>query len=497
MSKYTDLNDYLKQNEVQEHKKNFQLSHIKDSLDKILGKTIHATNNARKMRLDKLKEDYSDLEHINAGNMTIKGTLYSAIFSGLSIATPFGNSTPLIDLSKENLTSTIDNFKNIATNHPEYSEILKFFSDYFVNVASTDIMVSAFQMTIAAGVIATGAYVKNGLKRNNQIENICKDVDNVVKHKNFSLEHASNVFKVLDSFYDYRLMVAMMGKKTNDFIKDLSAPVLYGIKNNISNPILNKVKDLLGEEFCENVTSKLKNLTPKRVQKWFKKDNPITTNDMLLYIDKKVKESVLSDPTNDPVNLNMQQEISKVAKDVYEAMQLTQTRRALVLSIKEYIDSKKKISELENEIGIKNKLNLRKEKKKVEKHLNLIKDIESLSNLSQKEGRISRFTVLSQVASRSLDRLEQLEAKGFKNTNASLKSISKTINKTIYEEEEDVKKLFLQGNDNKYATDIEKMLMPKTYSFERIFKEKVDEMVESKVNEIEQKKQQASNKFKV
>ena len=40
------------------------------------------------------------------------------------------------------------------------------------------------------------------------------------------------------------------------------------------------------------------------------------------------------------------------------------------------------------------------------------------------------------------------------------------------------------------------MLMPKTYSFERIFKEKVDEMIENKVNEIEQRRNKTANKLK-
>ena len=87
----------------------------------------------------------------------------------------------------------------------------------------------------------------------------------------------------------------------------------------------------------------------------------------------------------------MQKEISKVAKDVYETMQLTQTRRALILSAKEYIDSIKKIEELKQEGGILNKFKINKEERKAHKNMQLLKKIESLEELSSKKGRLSRF----------------------------------------------------------------------------------------------------------
>lgn len=496
MSDYNSVKEYLENTKQQTHEKDFEVKDIKIAVDKILGKTIHGLNNARKRRLRNMAEDYSDLEHINTGRMTLKGVLYSSVFSGLSLTTPFGTSKPILDFSDKGLATTIEAFKEVPKTFSEYQEILTFMSENFINAASTELTVTAFQFTLAAGAYATTAYINNGLKRNEQIENICKEVNKKVRHENFSLKHASDVFKALDSFYEYRSMAAIFGKNTKQFIKDIAAPVLYGLKNNVANPILDKVKDIFGNQRCNDLVKSLKDLTPNMIKKFFKNDNTVTINDMLIYIDKKFNESKLNNPVNEPINLDIQKEVSKVAKDVYETMQLTQTRRALILASKEYIDSIKKIEKLKQEGGVVNKFKINKEERKANKNMQLLKKIENLEELSKKEGRLSRFTLVSRTATKVINNLKSNSNNSYLRRNITLQELSKKINKEIYNEENEIKKIFKNVSNTQYADDIDKMLMPKTYSFERIFKEKVDEMIENKVNEINQRRNKTVNKLK-
>ena len=492
MSQNESLENYLQENEVIPSDKGFSLSQIKQSVDKMLGKTIHGATSLKKGRLNQFNSDYSDLEHINTGNVTIRSFLTTAAYSGMAMLLPYEKNDPIFDFSKESLTKAVNHFNDTARQSAEYQEILTFMSDNFFN--SPDMVAGAFQLAIAGGLVSIGVYTKNGLKRNNQIEDICKEVDSIAKHKNFSLKHAKNVFRVLDSFYEYRKMYAVTKENTKNFIKDITAPILYGIKNNVTNPVLDKVVDIIGKENCKKITEQLKDLTPEMVQKFFKKDKPITANDMILYIHNQTKKSVLNQSTNEPIKLNMQEELSKVAKDVYETMQITQTKKALILATRNFVAANKQLEELEGKTGIKNKLQIRKSTKLKNKSLEMIKSIESLSTLDKKDNRISRFTIISNTANRILEKYENKN--DFSKVSSNVKIVSKGIHAFIFNEEKIIKDLYLNSNNNFYANDIDKLMMPKTYSFERIFKEKVDELIEQKTNEIEQRRNQINNKLK-
>ena len=487
------VEDYLNNTRLDNHEQNFEIDDLKRHIDARVGMTLNYTQSLLKGREENFKEDHSFHEHINKGKMTIRSVMLASLYSGISLATPFGNTKPLLDISKEGMTKALTDFSEAAQRSTEYQDILMFINDNILTAAPTNITVAAAQIAIAAGVVATGAYINNGLKRNIEIENICKDVDEKVKHKNFSLNHASNVFKTLDSFYNYRLLYARIGDSAKQYIKDIAAPVLQGIKNNISNPIIQKVRDIVGDNICNKVAEKVQDMTPNFVKKFFENNNTITTSDMLLYINKKVKVSEIGKSENNPSSLNIQQEVSKVAQEVYETMQLTQVRRALINSVYEYTDARKNIEYLENKNGIKNKLKLRKEKKRAENNMHLLKDIEALEELSRKEGRLSRFEIVSKAATKSIKKLNEIDS--FENKNFSKKQISKNINKYIYNEEEKLKRILKKSGDSKFANDIEKMIMPRTYSFERIFKQKVDELIENKENQLLQQKQQTLNKL--
>ena len=487
------VEDYLDRTRLDNHEQDFEVDDLKRHIDVRVGMTLNYTQNLLKGREENFKEDYSFHDHINKGKMTIRSAMLASLYSGISLVTPFGSTKPLLDISTEGMTKALNDFNNAAQNATEYQEILMFINENILNAASTNITVAAAQIAIAAGVIATGAYISNGLKRNIEIENICKDVDKEVKHKNFTLGHASNVFSTLDSFYNYRLLYARIGENTKQYIKDIAAPVLQGIKNNISNPIIQKVRDILGDSLCDRVADKVKDMTPDFVKKFFENDNTVTTSDMLLYVNKKVKASELGKSENNPSSLNIQQEVSKIAQDVYETMQLTQVRRALINSVYEYTDARKNIEKLEKEKGIVNKLKLRKERKRAEKNMSLLKDIEALEELSRKEGRLSRFEIVSKAATKSIKKLNEIDS--FENKSFSKRQISRNINRYIYNEETKIKNILKSSGDSKFANDIEKMMMPRTYSFERIFKQKVDELIENKENQLLQQKQQTLNKL--
>jgi hypothetical protein len=496
MENTEDFEKFLKTKEFKKHKKDFKLSDVKTALDHFIGEKIHTVKSFKNGRLDVFNSDYSESEHINTGKVTLRGILASTIYSGISLNTGiFGNTKPLLEFSHENMVKTLNTFNDAATQTTEYQEIMQFMSETFFS--SPNLTAYAFQIAIAAGTLATGLYVKNGLKKNFEIENICENIDKKVKHKNFSLKHASEVFQVLDNFYEYRRMVALGGKETKNFIKNITAPVLYGLKHNISHPILNKVRDIVGDDICKKVTNGLKTITPDFVESFFKKNKTITASDMIIYIDKEIRKSILNEHSNNPVKLNVQDEISKIGKDVYETMLLTQTRRALILSSKDYIISQKKIQKLEENPSFLNNLKIKKEIKKSEKELDIIKSIENLSTLDKKEGRLSRFTVVSLAANKIINKFENLTGEKLKQTSTDSRDISKNINKFIYNEENDIKDMYLSTNNdnNYYIQDVEKMLIPKTYSFERIFKQKVDEMIVDKTNEIEQKRLQTRNKI--
>jgi hypothetical protein len=494
MDNTKELNDFLKSKEFKQHESEFKLNDLRNSINNSLGKAIHTASSFKKGRIKQFNSDYSKLEHANMGNVTVKGAFLASAFSYLSSNNIFGKSDPLIDLSHEHLSKSVSDFKELAHTSLEYQEILTFMSENLFN--SPDITATAFQMAIAAGTLATGLYVKNGTKRNYHIENICSDVDKEVKHKNFSLKHSAHIFQTLDNLYEYRRLQALAGAQTKNFIKNITAPLFHGLKNNISNPILNKIVDVFGEDKCKQVTDKLRELTPEMIQTFFQKDKTIQASDMILYIDQKLNSSILMDSTNDPLDFNIQDELSKVSKEVYESMQLTQTRRALILATKEHIQSQQKINILKGESGLVNKFNLRKETSKAESSLETIKLIESLSSSSHKENRISRFMALSNVANKIIKEVNRTE--DFTKKESTQRDISRFVNSEINKEEKEITHIYMnQANSHFYSTDIEKMLMPKTYSFEAIFRRKIDEMIENKTIELDQKRQQIQNRIKI
>tara|TARA_B100000073_G_scaffold331729_1_gene321460 strand:- start:72 stop:296 length:225 start_codon:yes stop_codon:yes gene_type:complete len=73
MSNYNSVKEYLQNTKSQTHEKDFEVKDLKIAVDKIIGKTVHGLNNARKRRLSNMDEDYSELGHINTGRMTLKG----------------------------------------------------------------------------------------------------------------------------------------------------------------------------------------------------------------------------------------------------------------------------------------------------------------------------------------------------------------------------------------------------------------------------------------
>ena len=102
--------------------------------------------------------------------------------------------------------------------------------------------------------------------------------------------------------------------------------------------------------------------------------------------------------------------------------------------------------------------------------MQLLKKIESLEELSSKKGRLSRFTLVSRTATKVINKLESGSNSNYLNNNLTLQELSKKINRAIYNEEKEIKRIFKNVNNTQYADDIEKMLMPKEYLKKKLMK---------------------------
>jgi hypothetical protein len=281
------------------------------------------------------------------------------------------------------------------------------------------------------------------------------------------------------------------GNNVVQFLKDISVPVLKGIQNNIQNPILEKIKQIFGEDKYDKIGKSIKEMTHSFLKKKLDTTNKITSKDMILLMDKKLKDSKIMESTNNPRDLDIQKEISKIAQDVYESIQMTQLRKTIIFATIDYVESErlKKIEEDKSEFF--NKFKIRKCNNKSKKAIETINEIRNLAGFDKKKDRLSRYTILSKVAN---DVFEELMKKDIKNNKSDLRHFASVINKVIKKEEKEMIKML--GSNEYYAQDLEKMLMPKTQSFEDLFKDKVEEFIDVQNKELIQKRQDSLNRIK-
>lgn len=477
-----NINEFLVKKQ-KEKESNISLSEIKKSLDIALGKSINTISSFKKGRLDQMDIDYSLKDHHNVGHATRNKTLLAAGFGSIlyTLNMVGFKAESFVNFSNENVVSMIDKFKEQNIAEQGLMEITQFIGDNIIN--NPDLLPIAVNMTIAAGIFANGLYHKNSLKRSNYVEQICKYADKQT-NPNSRITNAKKVFLELDFHYEYKRMFYKAGENTVQFLKDISAPVLQGIKNNITHPVLEKIKSMFGESLYNKVGNAVSDMTPKFIKNFFNKEDKITSKDMILLMDRRVKESKIMESTNNPKDLDMQKEISKIAQDVYETIQLAQLRKTLILATTDYVQYQKLIKEeQENNSGLLSKRKINKYKKEAEKSLDHIYKIAELSEYDEKKNRVSRFTVLSNVAMIVLEDLDNFNASDYK---GDMKRFSFAISRTIRQEEEKLKSIL--GNNEYYAQDLEKALMPKSKSFEHLFKNKVDEFIKIQEQELENKR---------
>ena len=87
MENNNTFDDFFKKKDFENTENDFQIQDIKKSVDLALGTSLHKLKSFKKGRLDKFNSDYSEADHINTGNVTIRGAVISAVFSGLSLNT--------------------------------------------------------------------------------------------------------------------------------------------------------------------------------------------------------------------------------------------------------------------------------------------------------------------------------------------------------------------------------------------------------------------------
>lgn len=477
-----NINEFLVKKQKEKENK-ISLSEIKKSLDIALGKSINSISSFKKGRLDQVDIDYSLKDHHNVGHSTRNKTLLAAgMGSILYTLNMVGfKAESFVNFSNENVVSMIDKFKEQNIAEQGLLEITQFIGNNIIN--NPDLLPIAVNMTIAAGIFANGLYHKNSLKRSNYIEEICKYADERT-NSNSRITNAKKVFLELDFHYEYKRMFYKAGENTVQFLKDISAPVLQGIKNNITHPILNQIKSTFGESLYNKVGESVSNMTPEFIKDFFNKEDKITSKDMILLMDRKVKESKIMESTNNPKDLDMQKEISRIAQDVYETIQLAQLRKTLILATADYVQYQKRIKEeQENNSGFLSNRKIKKLKKESEKSLEHIYKIGELAEYDAKKNRISRFSILSSVAMIVLEDLDNFNATDYKR---DLKKLALSIGYTLRKEEAKFKSIL--GNNEYYAQDLEKALMPKSKSFEHLFKNKVDEFIKIQEQELENKR---------
>jgi len=488
MAEVNKFEQFLKNKEFELHQRDFQLSDIQKKVEEALGTTVHKIQSFKQGRLDYFNADYSKAEHINTGKMTAKGIAATTIYSGLSLDLGlFGSTKPLLDFSFNNIVSNISEFNNAAQSATEYREILQFISENLLS--SPDLAASACKIAITAGTIGIGLYVANGVKRDTNIERICKNAEKALRgdSENFKLSLASETFKNIDSFYQYRRLSAVLGKQAKDYIKSIAAPVLLGIKNNITNPVLTKVRAIVGQSTCDSVSNALKSMIPDFL---ISDPNSISASDMILLLEEKIKMSSLNEQTNNPLSINVKNEISIITKDVYNTMQSNVLRLSIAVYMKQCLKTKKEIFDLEANPTFINKIKIKTKKSLFEEQLDQIKDIESLSKLDFKEGRLSRFTILSSAANEAIKFINQADANKLNSISYNTKKMLKAVNNFIQQRGKTIRKLYLDnGTDNNYyINDIDKMMITPIKSFKEIFIQSVNDMIEEKTKQQEQKK---------
>ena len=487
-----NIDDFLKRKEVQnKNEKEFTFSEIKKSLDTFLGKTVNTVSSFKKGRLDSMDVDYSEKDHHNVGQSTRNKTFITAAFGSVlyTLNTIGFKAESFIDFSQENVVGMIDKFKEQNIADKGLAEISQFIGENVLN--NPDLLPVAVNMTIAAGIIATGLYHKNSLKRSNYVEDICSYAD---KHTSETsrMKNAKEVFLALDFHYEYKRMFYAAGDKTVEFLKDISAPVLNGIKNNITHPILNQVKSIFGEKLCNKVSDSVKEMTPDFITDLTNKENKITSRDMIWLFDRKVKMSNIMEATNNPKEIDLQKEISKIAQDVYETIQMSQLRKTLIFATIDHVQSERMIKiEKEENSGFLSRRKIKKMEKESKSALEVIEEIKGLAEFDKKENRLSRFTIISKVSNNVLEDLEGFDSANYK---GDMKKFVTVVNNLIKKEENEMK--LMLGDNEYYAQDLEKMLMPKTQSFEHIFKDKVDEFIDIQEKELENKRKESLKRIK-
>ena len=494
--------EFLNQREINEHKRDLTVKNINKKLNYLLGSTVTKPLHALSQTNKPFREDFSELDLQNKGAVFKKSTILAAIYAGGSLKTGiWGLETDaVVDFSKDSLLKAMNQFKGDIDDkssvfYQNFTEVSTYISE---NVLTNPEMAATFlSYSMQVASVALGIYVVNELKKRKSVDAFVNSIDNN-SDKDHRLSNASLVFQNIDNFYTLRRLNVIVGDGITDFIKDISNVIAEAIKNNVTNPILDKAKDIIGDSkyntmrdfIKDNISEPINNKVFEPIVKFFKRKHT-NSSDVIRMMENKYKASELSKLITHSSEINISQEVSKIAEDVYFSVQKTQLKKLISDSIKNIRDSQEALDLLgTSSLSFLHNRKVKKENNKINKSIEVLKEIEYLSTKDHKKEALSKYTVLSEVANDFLNKLDSGNNSQFNGVD-----IDSLVNHSIEEKQIDIQKTYLSLNQTKYSPFIEKMLIPEEKSIGELFNQKIDEFIEGKKEDILNKKINISSKL--
>ena len=515
----TNEEEFLEQRNFNEHKRDLTLSNINKKLNYMLGTTFTRPAHALSTSKKSYNEDYSELDLQNKGAVFKKSTILGALYAGGSFKTGIWGleNEALVDLSKDNLLKELTVFnegienktsifyqqytelttyisENILTNPSISSNFLKFSTYVSENIFSNPEMASNFiTYTLQASTIALGLYAANEVKKRKSVDAFINSIDDN-SEKDFRVSTASSIFQDVDNFYKFRRLNVVIGDKITDYLKKVADVAADAFYNNVSHPVLEISKNLLGQNKYDAMKNFMENKIIQPVSEPisdFLKRKPTSSNDLIRMMEEKYDNSQLNEFITNSSELNVAKEVSKLAEDVYFDIQKIQIKKLITESLETIKSSQEKIDSFSsNNLTFLQKRAIKKENKKINKSMEVLKEIEFLSKKDEKKNALSKYTVLSEVAH---DFLNQIDSQGILSFNAT--NLHDFVDNSIKNKQNDIQSTYLSLNNTKYIPFIEKMIVPEDTSIKDLFNSKIDDFIQNKEEELLNKKIAAKSKL--
>jgi hypothetical protein len=398
-----------------------------------------------------------------------------------------------VDFSKDNLLKEFTQFKEgidakTSVFYQNFTEISTYISQNVLTNPEMAANVLSYGMQVAT--VGLGLYAANELKKRKSVDAFIGSIDND-SEKDFRVSNASSIFQDVENFYTFRRLNVIVGDKITNFLKKIVDVTLEAISNNVTHPVLDLAKTIMGngkynamKDFInDNITEPIHNKVIEPISDFFKRKHT-NSSDVIRMMEEKYNDSELNDLITNSSEVNVAQEVSKLAEEVYFSIQKIQLKQLITESVKTIKQSKEKIDSFgSGSLSFLQNRSIGKENKKIKKSMEVLKEVEFLCKKDNKKEALSKYTVLSEVAN---DFLKQINSQGilsFTSTN-----IDDFVDNAIKAKQEDIQKTYLSLSNTKYIPFIEKMIIPQDTSITELFDKKIDEFITGKEEELLNKK---------